>query len=504
MTPAKRKPAARAARRAPVYDVAVLGGGPAGATAARCLAAWGHRVIVLTRPAPGPPLAESLTPSVARVLRSTGFLDIVERSQAIRSTGHTVRWGKGDARDEPFATGELGWQVIRDKFDRTLLNVASDAGAAVHRFTNVRGVRVSGSEQVVSYEERGAPREVRAAWVIDSTGRSGLMARSGAARHADGPRTTAIVGVWQRPTWPVADWRNTIVESYAGGWAWSVPLSATKRQVTVMLDPSRTSLARGTRLRLTYREELARTKLIASLLDGAKGLGSPWARDATPYACERPVIGRVILAGDAASFVDPLSSFGIKKAMASAWLAAVVVRSVMEDASMESPALSLVARREHAMVAGLRRAQAELAREAARAHEGGYWQGRETDDPDDTADDPDMDAIRSDASVRKAYDAIRAARHASFIAATKVARVPRAVVEGDRVVVRDHLVLPAFPDGVRYIRNVDLVRLAELAPTAPGVPGIAESYVKVVGPARLPDIAGALAVLVAGRVVALA
>lgn len=156
------------------------------------------------------------------------------------------------------------------------------------------------------------------------------------------------------------------------------------------------------------------------------------------------------------------------------------------------------------MVAGLHRARATLAKEAARAHEAGYWEGRDSGDPDEVVGDPDLEVIRADASVRKAYDAIRATRHASFIAAPKVKRVPRAVVEGDRVVVRDHLVLPAFPDGIRYIRNVDLVRLAELAPTAPGVPGIAESYVKAVGPASVPDIAGALAVLVAGRVVTVA
>src|SRR4051812_25680038 len=59
-------------------DVAVLGGGPAGAAAARLLASHGHRVAVLTRAPARPALAESLPPSVAKLLDRIGVRAAVD------------------------------------------------------------------------------------------------------------------------------------------------------------------------------------------------------------------------------------------------------------------------------------------------------------------------------------------------------------------------------------------------------------------------------------------
>ena len=47
----------------------------------------------------------------------------------------------------------------------------------------------------------------------------------------------------------------------------------------------------------------------------------------------------ILLVGDAASFIDPLSSYGVKKACVSAWLAAVVVHTCLTNASLTSAAL---------------------------------------------------------------------------------------------------------------------------------------------------------------------
>ena len=182
--------------------------------------------------------------------------------------------------------------------DRVLLRRAKEAGAQVHRHASVRAVsELEGGALRISYEERGRTRQLVARWVVDCTCRTGLMARAGSGRVAKGPRTIALVGVWERrPHWELADESHTVVESYDGGWAWSVPVSRTRRQVTVMLDPSRTSVARGGRLRLTYREELARTTMIRGITENARFLGSPWARDASSYECESAAQGSVLAA----------------------------------------------------------------------------------------------------------------------------------------------------------------------------------------------------------------
>src|SRR5438105_4866701 len=78
---------------------------------------------------------------------------------------------------------------------------------------------------------------------LDCSGGAGVVARDGWRRPVDGARTTALVAVWNRDSsWNVADETHTIVESYAQGWAWSVPVSPSERFVTVMTDPALTDL----------------------------------------------------------------------------------------------------------------------------------------------------------------------------------------------------------------------------------------------------------------------
>lgn len=483
----------------------MLGGGPAGAAAAITLARHGKRVILLTRPAPGPPLAESLTPSVERVLDHLGLLTAVNDPAFVRCTGHTVRWGREPERVELFAMGAKGWQVPRDAFDKLLLKRAASAGASVHRHASVRRViRADGCFRV-SYEERSARKEIVARFVIDATGRTGLTSRAPSSRDEHPRRTTALVGLWERrPAWALEHPTHTHVESYDGGWAWSVPISKTRRQVTVMLDPSRTEVAAGARIRSTYRDELARTEMIRTLTSGARFIGNPWARDATPYRRQAISSDGVIAVGDSAAFVDPLSSFGVKKALVSGWLAAVAVRTVLDDRISSAQAFAFLAERNDAMVGALERGLAELVGKAGAAHGTaavGYWDGSGTNPDIGTAfaapGEPDLDVIRADARVRTAFDAIRERRELRVRRRPDATGVMRATVEGDRIVLAEHFVGHIAPEGVRSLRNVDLGRLAAIAPGTDDIPALYASYVRQYGPAELTDMVGALAVLVA-------
>ncbi len=481
------------------YDVTVLGGGPAGASCARLLARWGHRVQLLTRPPRGPSLAESLTPSCGKLLEQIGVLDAINIEGFIRSTGHTVQWGTDRARVEPFAHGACGWQVLSGDLDRVLLREARATGVSVHRSANVRRVvQESDGTWRVTYEERGQLRHCSSPWLMDCTGRSGVMSRANSGRVTSGTRTTAIIGLWQRcPGWMLDNESHTYVESYAGGWAWSVPVSKTRRQVTVMLDPALTSVADRRRLATTYRDELARTSMMRDMTEQARLVGAPWGRDASSYSCASPTRPRLLIVGDASSFVDPLSSYGVKKALASAWLGAVVVHSSLSDASVEAPAMTLFAAREQAMVASLRRQLGALAREAADAHTTGFWSDRGESAVDLTAIEPDIDALRGDEDVRRAFDAVRRAPSLSLRRAAGVQEMPLPVVVANRVAVKAHLVSGAFPQGIRYLRNVDLFTLALLAPQHSQVPDLYEAYCAAIGPAPLPDVLGALTVLIA-------
>jgi flavin-dependent dehydrogenase len=485
------------------WDVAVIGGGPAGSTAARLLAAWGHSVALIAKAPRRITLGESLPPSCRKLFDRAGLTDAIDAAGFLRTSGNTVRWGSG-SRVEAFAPGALGYQVVRGEFDSLLLDQAHAVGAAVRRGAVARGVKLRADgdgRSRVTVEHAGQRDDILARWVLDCSGRRGVVARRGWRRVETGKRTLALVTVWERTSdWPLRDPTHTLVESYADGWGWSVPVGPERRYVTVMVDPEITPPGGKSRLRARFDAELAKTSVLSELTAGAARTTGPWAFEASPYGAERVAEPGVLLVGDAASFIDPLSSFGVKKAMASAWLAAVVTHSALSDEPVTGAALDLYERREREMYAALESSAARFAREAFGAHAGPYW--RERAEADDQADAADLDtnALREDPTVLAALADLKQRPAIRLRQARAVRHEPRPLVIGNRVALEGHLVSPAFPGGIRYLRGIDLVRLADLAPEFEQVPDLFEAYNRACPPVALPDFLGALSLLLARRV----
>ncbi len=263
-----------------------------------------------------------------------------------------------------------------------------------------------------------------------------------------------------------------------------------------MLDPRVTTVPGRSDLDAAYDAELARTPALRALVNGATMVGAPWACDATPYSAARVAGDDALLVGDAASFVDPLSSFGVKKALASAWLAAVVVHTALTDPSATDGAVELFAARETAMADHLRQGAAALARDAAGAHETPFWSARADADPAPASDEWDVDALRADNRVQAAFEEMKRRPVLRLRPADSLRFVKRPVVRGHRITLEDYLSAPPVPNGVRYCRNVDLVVLARLAPEFEQVPDLFEAYNRAAPPAPLPEFLGALSTLV--------
>jgi flavin-dependent dehydrogenase len=496
--------------RQSTFDVAIIGAGPAGAAAARQLASWGHSVALVGRGTGRRALAESLPPSCTKLLDRLGIRDAVDGAGFVRATGNTVRWAGQPERVEFFEAGVFGYQVQRDRFDNLLVAAARGAGATVIDDAVVRDAVRDGDDWRVDYEHGSGRAAVRAPWLLDCTGRAGVVARRGWRQSEPGGRTTAVIGVWEsdRP-WPVDDDSHTLVESYDGGWAWSVPVSATRRYVTVMLDPSVSDLPGRRELAAAYRAELRRTEMLSALVEHAAMVEPPWGCDASPYCATVAARDSVLLVGDAASFVDPLSSFGVKKALASAWLASVAVHTALLDSGMATVALGLFANRERAMYEHLQRQSAGLSREAAGAHASDFWRGRgdaSFGDAsfDESSHDLDIAALRSDPRVLGAFERLKLRSSVNLRFSESLRVVERATVRGNRVVLESHLVAPDVPHGVRYCRNVDLVVIAQLAGHYAQVPDLFDAYNRAAPPAPLPDFLGALSTLIGLEMLSLA
>ena len=447
----------------------MLGGGPAGAAASLLLSTWGHTVHLITKPVDDYSLAVSLPPSCAKLFDAIGVGDAIARAGFIRSTGHTAWWGSDAPRIETFGGGSLGWQVEVGRLSSVMLERAAQAGVKI---------------------ERSLATANHHPFVIDCTGRAGLLAREKNLReYDDGVRTVALVGEWRRDgEWPVPDETHTLIESYDDGWMWSVPAADGVRHIAAMVDPQRSALARGGSSRDVYLAEIAKTRIFSRLTAGASLHQNPRGWDASRYRAREYAGDGWLLAGDAGSFIDPLSSAGVKKALASAWLAAIVVHTCLSNPSMRSHALDFFTAREREIERHLSRESGRFLAAASGRHRRPFWDERADEEsgwPDDTG------------AVQRAFEHLKGTDEWRVSIGPEIAIEPRPLIRGHEIVLEPHVIAPGDPHGIRYVRGVDMLVLVELASCSRSVPDLFDACVQRAGSMPLHDFLFALATAVA-------
>ncbi len=404
------------------------------------------------------------------------MLAAIDRAHFYRSSGNTVWWAASEPRLETFgvprtAPAALGYQVFRPDFDRVLIESAESAGADVRTPARVRSVAFGGECAVVDYEHHGRQSTIAGRFVLDCSGHAGVVGRRFRCAQP-GHRTVALVGVWQGHSWDLPEETHTVVEAYEDGWAWSVPISSTTRHVGVMVGYGR-----------NYRTEIGKTAHLHRALAAAT-LQHEWACDASLYFAERYAGSRFLLVGDAGSFIDPLSSFGVKKALASAWLAAIVAHTTLTHPEREPVALDFFSRWERSVYATHLRRSRDFARAACAEHPSAFWSVRaETE-----VDAPDTD----EADVTAGDVRFVASSEFDLTLAAAVRFEPRPVIRGREIVLEE-----AFAGGLRFVGHVDLVRLAEIACHHRRVPDLFDAYCRSCAPAPLPNVVSGLSMLVA-------
>jgi len=323
-------------KRAWDFDVVIVGGGPAGSTAARALALRGRRTLLLERERfPRFHIGESLLPLSSEVFRALGVDD------AVRRLGLVEKWGAVFVTPDG-ATGRYAdfsacpevhepqtWQVLRSRFDEFLLRQAGAAGADVREEHRALDARFDDDGVDVAFEDRaGARRSARAAALVDASGRFGFLAKPMGLRRPDPAlRKVAVFahyeGVPREAGRRAGDIRILTREDL--GWFWVIPLDAGWTSVGVVLDSAQWSAHPGLAPEERLERCIAETPAAAALLRDARRAGPVRTEADFSYGTTRYAGDRWLLAGDAGSFLDPVFSTGVQIALRSGLEAAEVL-----------------------------------------------------------------------------------------------------------------------------------------------------------------------------------
>jgi flavin-dependent dehydrogenase len=339
-----------------MLDVLIAGAGPAGSVAGWVLARAGARVLLVDRDAfPRPKLCgDTLNPGAIALLESLGLGD-GPWHQGPALTGMLVTGPRARVRAR-YPAGLVGRSILRSDLDAWLLDRAIAAGARFESGWTVReplgDQRVGGPLGVrgvaMTRSGQATPLRVPASITIAADGRRSALARAlGLSRHPKAPRRWAF-GTYATGVGELSDVGEMHVRP--GYYLGIAPVPAGRANVCVVTGPRpdgrspiaviRRAIARDARLadRFTRAEFDETVSVLGPLAVDVRGAGADG----------------LLLAGDAAGFIDPMTGDGLRLAITGAALAAHEALATLERGDLRGAATRLAEARRTALGPKLR------------------------------------------------------------------------------------------------------------------------------------------------------
>jgi flavin-dependent dehydrogenase len=324
-----------------IYDVAIIGGGPAGSTAATLLAQAGRRVIVFEREKfPRFHIGESLLPFSTQTFDRLGVREKLDRTFLPKYGGQIVAaCGTRDAKfyfkDGFRSRRDRAYQVTRSEFDKLLLDHSRERGAQVREQTEVKKLAFTADRAKIDIENStGTNETVEARYLLDCSGRQTVLGNffdlkktydhlqkfSVFAHYENVDRAEGIDG--------------TLIRMVRGldRWFWIIPLTSTRASVGVVMD-TKTFRAMKLSPEAVLEKCISEQPTVMERMTRAERVSPVYSAGDFSYRNTKFFGDRWLLAGDAAGFIDPVFSSGVFLAIMSAEKAADTLDAVLRDES---------------------------------------------------------------------------------------------------------------------------------------------------------------------------